>query len=99
MHPIFHVPGLSSNAVASRLTHTLGRWVKGPLKVSVQSTPAGLREGRLDTMAATCTGCQIKGVTVHSFALDINHPWINLYCLWDEDRIGLLAFKSAHARR
>jgi len=97
-HPRFDIPSLSSDAVAQRLTHSLARWVSGPLRVAVQSTPSGLREGRLERIIATCENCQVQGMTVHALELDIRRPWVNLYRLWDEDKIGLLAFESAHAR-
>ena len=37
-------------------------------------------------------------MSVRSVTLMLSKPWINLYRLWDEDRIGLLAFDSASAK-
>jgi len=93
-HPHFDVKPLSNAAVAERLTHTLRRWVQGPLTIQVEATPAGLREGHLEKITARCEGCQVQGVTVQSAQLVMVKPWINLYSLWDMDRIGLLAFES-----
>lgn len=97
-HPHFDVTPRTPEAVASRLTHTLKRWVQGPLKVSVRSTPQGLVDGHLEEITASCEGCQVQGVTVPSATLVVTKPWLNLYNLWDQDRIGFLAFESVGAR-
>jgi hypothetical protein len=97
-HPHFDVKPLSTDAVAQHLAHTLRRWVQGPLMISVEATPEGLREGHLGKITATCEDCQVQGVRVPSAKVVITHPWINLYNLWDQDRIGFLAFESVGAK-
>ena len=47
-HPHFAVAPLTVDAVAKKLQHSLARWAKGPLKVSVRAKPQGLSEGRLE---------------------------------------------------
>ncbi len=97
-HPHFELPGVTAESVARRLSRIFSRWVKGPLYVTVHAERREMREGRLEQILASCKGCQIQGVTVPEIDVLMESPWINLYRLWDENAIGLLAFDSIHAR-
>lgn len=93
-HPQFHVRPLTEAELERRLGLALRYWVDGPLAVKVASTPQGLREGRLDRVVLSCDGCSVKGLAIEHLEVIAEKPWINLYRLWDEGRLGLLAFES-----
>lgn len=94
-HPVFQLSPLTIAAVQERLTVALRRWVEGPIKVTVVASPEGLRSGHLERVTISLDGCRIKGVPVAGEVI-AEKPWINLYRLWDEQRLGLLAFESLH---
>ncbi len=96
-HPVFQVSPLTTESVSKRLAHTLQRWVQGPIEVSVQASSQGLREGRLSRLTASCSDCVVEGVKVPRLRVVLFKPWLNLYRLWDEDRLGLMALDSIGA--
>ena len=99
LHPRFELSrGDVRERSPARLSRTFGRWVKGPYNVTVHAEKQGLREGRLEQILVSCKGCQIQGVKVPELDLLMESPWLNLYRLWDENAIGLLAFDSIRAR-
>jgi hypothetical protein len=64
------------------------------MKVSVEASPAGLREGHLDRVRISCSQCSVQGLPIRDIDVVAEKPWLNLYRLWDENRLGLLAFES-----
>lgn len=95
-HPQFQIDGLSAKSVQRHLTRVLQKWVQGPLTVSVEATPAQLKTGHLERIHLTCSPCLAQGARVEKVDVVIEKPWLNLYRLWDEDRLGLLALESIH---
>ncbi len=93
-HPQFQVTLRSQAELERRLAHALQRRIQGPLKVSVDAIPAELVEGRLIRVRLTCDMCTINGLQIKRLEVVLEKPWFNLYRLWDEGRLGLLAFES-----
>jgi len=96
-HPQFHVNPLNPEEAARHIAQALQQWVQGPRKVSVEATPEGLQEGRLTRVQVTCSGCSVQKIPIYEVNLVVEKPWFNLYRLWDENRLGLMAFESLHA--
>ena len=93
-HPRFQVRPLNRAEVERRVALAAGRRITGPVKVSAEAAPAELAEGRLRRLRIACGPCEVDGVRVQRMDVIVEKPWINLYRLWDEDRLGLLAFES-----
>lgn len=92
--PRFRVEGLTREAVAARIAQSLHHWVQGPLTVLVDATPEGLPQGRLEQVLINCKSCSIQGVPIDALTVLVDKPWLNLYRLWDDHTLGLLAFKT-----
>jgi len=96
-HPRFHVSPLTPEEVARHIAQALQSWVQGPRKVSVEATPPGLQEGRFTRVQVTCSGCSVQKIPIYEVNVVVEKPWFNLYRLWDENRLGLMAFESFKA--
>jgi len=93
-HLRFHVSPLTRPELERRIALALQHWVQGSLTVSIEATPARLQEGRLDRVRISCGPCWIKGLQVQKAEVIAEKPWLNMYRLWDENRLGLLGFES-----
>jgi hypothetical protein len=93
-HPQFEVSPLTREEIGQRIARALRQWVAGPLAVTVEASSQGLQEGRLERVHVTCTECTVKGLQIHALEIVAVKPWLNLYRLWDENRLGILGFES-----
>ena len=93
-HPHFHVTPLNTRELERRIAQSLHGWVQGNVTVSIEATPEELQEGRLHRVRATCSPCSFQGARIEKAEVVIEKPWLNLYRLWDENRLGLMAFES-----
>ena len=96
-HPRFEVSPLNHVELERHIAQALQQWVQGPRVVRVESTPAGLREGRPARVEISCSGCTVQKIPLHEVKVVVEKPWLNLYRLWDENRLGLMAFESLQA--
>jgi hypothetical protein len=93
-HPQFQVAPLNTKELERRIALALHHWVQGDVKVVVEATPAELKEGRLRRVQVTCAPCTYQGARIEKAEVVVEKPWLNLYRLWDENRLGLMAFES-----
>jgi len=93
-HPRFQIEFITREQLAKHIAVALQQWVRGPLAVTVQASPQGLLDGHLDRVQLSCAQCSVKGLPLRQVDVVIEKPWLNLYRLWDENRLGLLAFES-----
>jgi hypothetical protein len=93
-HPPFHVSPLTTCDLERRIADAMHHWVEGNVTVSVEASPTEMQEGRLRRVRVTCSPCSFQGGKVEKAEVVVERPWLNLYRLWDEHRLGLLAFES-----
>jgi len=93
-HPRFQVSSLNHTELERHLAKALQEWVQGPLKVTVEGEPSGLQEGRANRVRILCHDCSVQKIPLHEVEVVVDKPWFNLYRLWDENRLGLMAFES-----
>ena len=96
-HPRFDVRPLNHQELERHIAEALRTWVQGPLAVKAESVPSGLPEGRLTRVTITCGACSVQKIPLRDVRVVVEKPWFNLYRLWDENRLGLLAFESLKA--
>ena len=60
---IFMFP-LTIPELERRIAQSLARFVQSPLTISVEATPEGLREGRLQRIHISCSPCPAQGVQI-----------------------------------
>jgi hypothetical protein len=96
-HPRFDVHPLNHQELERHIAQALRTWVQGPLAVKTESVPASLQEGRLTRVTITCDACSVQKIPLRDIRVVVEKPWFNLYRLWDEDRLGLMAFESLKA--
>ena len=92
----FAVP-VTLRSLKGKLTQILGKLVNGPLDVELLAPIDHLRRGHIDYVEIKGGPWMIRGIPVAHADVFVDNAWINLYRVWDEQAIGLLAAKNLHA--
>lgn len=95
--PHFRVP-TTRQALERQMTKVLSKFVKGPLSVRIEGSPAQWREGRFQEIRISGGPWMVRGLPVAAADIRFFEAWVNLYQLFDHAQPGLLAFKRLEPR-
>lgn len=91
----FQVAPLTRAELERRLTLALKNGlIDGPVTVTISGSPSDWPRGRIERAEVSGTAWKIRGFPIARAHLRLDHVWLNLYRLWDQNKPGLLALGS-----
>lgn len=94
----FQVGPLTKGDLQKRLLHIVHNDIQGPQELRLDGDAGQWRRGRFPHIHLEGRSCVIRGLPVTRYELEANDLWLNLYRVWDEQKLGLLAFSSLEPR-
>lgn len=91
---VFQGVPVTHRSLHARLVDIFHDQIRGPLILSFTGTPEDWRRGRFPGMVIEGQSCNINGLPVSRLRVEATSLWLNLYRVWGQKRLGLLAVSS-----
>lgn len=93
-HHVFDVRPVTKPLIEKRLYKALQQQIAGAFTIDLEGTQDEFQKGRAVRARIRGGPWILRDLPIAQAEVVLTKPWFNLYRLWDENQLGLLAFES-----